>query len=93
MYGLLTKATQQHIFPENNTYEAFRPALTSDSLLTTRVTVSVFPSDPAHLQKTIADAVHVATGIPHPPTLGPYHQAHHVLAIQVPPTDASSLIK
>ena len=25
-YDLLAKATQQHIAPENNTYEAFRPA-------------------------------------------------------------------
>ena len=32
-YDLLAKGTQQHISPEHNTYEAFRPAPTSDSLL------------------------------------------------------------
>ena len=32
-YDQLAKATQHHIAPENNSYEAFRPAPTSDSLL------------------------------------------------------------
>ena len=62
-YDLPAEATQQHIAPENNTYEAFRPAPTSDSLLINRVPVSALPSDPALLQKTIVDAVHLATGI------------------------------
>ena len=55
-YDQLAKATQLHIAPEN-TYEAFRPAPTSDSLLINRVPTS------ALLQKAIADAVHLATGI------------------------------
>ena len=42
-YDQLAKATQKHIAPENNSYEAFRPASTSDSLLTDRVPVSAFP--------------------------------------------------
>ena len=61
--NLLAKATQQCVAPENNTYEAFRPAPTSDSLLINRVPVSALPSDLALLQKTIADAVHLATSI------------------------------
>ena len=97
-YDLLAKATQQHINPENNTYEAFRPAPTSDSLLINRVPVSALPSDPALLQKTIADAVHLTTGIAvsNARTLLPRDRITKLttsLVIQVPPTDASSLIK
>ena len=52
---LLAKATLQHIAPENNTYEAFRPAPTSDSLLINRVSVSALSADPTLLQKYMAD--------------------------------------
>ena len=62
-YDQLAKAAQHHIVPENNSYEAFRPAPTSDSLLINRVPVSALPSDPALLQNAIADAVHLSTGI------------------------------
>ena len=62
-YDHLAKATQQHIAPENNSYEAFSPAPTSDSLLMNRVPVSALPADTTLLQKFIADAVHLATGI------------------------------
>ena len=97
-YDMLAKATQQYINPENNTYEAFRPAPTSDSLLINRVPVSALPSDPALLQKTIADAVHLATGIAvgNARTLLPWDRISKLttsLVIQVPPTDAPSLIK
>ena len=91
-YDLLAKATQQHIAPENNTYEAFRLAPTSDSLLINRVPVSALPSDPALLQKTVADAVHLATGIAigNARTLLPWDRITKLttsLVIQVPPTD------
>ena len=97
-YDMLAKVTQQHINPENNTYEAFRPAPTSDSLLINRVPVSALPSDPALLQKTIADVVHLATGIAvgNARTLLPWDRITKLttsLVIQVPPTDAPSLIK
>ena len=62
-YDLLAKATQQHVPPKDNTYEAFCPTPAPDSLLINRVPVSALPSDPALLQKTIADAAHLATGI------------------------------
>ena len=95
-YDLLAKATQQHIAPESNTYEAFRPAPTSDSLLINRVPVSALPSDPALLRKTIADAVHLATGIAvgNACTLLPWDRITKLttsLVIQVPPTDTPSL--
>lgn len=56
-YDQLAKAAQQRVVPEN-TYKAFCPAPTSNSLSIIRVPVSSPPSDPAHLQKAIADAVH-----------------------------------
>ena len=97
-YDLLAKATQQHINPENNAYEAFRPAPTSDSLLINRVPVSALPSDPALLQKAIADAVHLSTGIAvsGARTLLPWDKITKLttsLVIQVPPIDAPTLIK
>ena len=97
-YDQLAKATQQHIAPDNNTYEAFRPAPTSDSLLINRVPISALPSDPALLQKAIADAVHLATGIAvgGARTLLPWDKITKLttsLVIQVPPTDAPILIK
>ena len=58
----LAKATQQHIAPENNTYEASRPTDLGLPPIN-RVPVSALPSDPAILQKAIAGAVHPATGI------------------------------
>ena len=42
-YDLLAKATQQHIAPTNNTYEAFHPAPTLDPPL---ITESLFPLSP-----------------------------------------------
>ena len=92
---LADEAIQQHIAPENNTYEVFRPAPTPDPLLINRVPVSVpvsvLPSDPALLQKTIADAVHPATGtaIGNARTLLPWDRITISLVIQVPPTNAS----
>ena len=97
-FDQLAKATQQHIAPENNTYEAFRPAPTSDSLLINRVPISALPSAPALLQKAIADAVHLSTGIAvgGARTLLPWDKITKLttsLVIQVPPTDAPVLIK
>ena len=97
-YDQLAKVTQQHISPENNTYEAFRPAPTSDSLLINRVPVSALPSDPALLQKAIADAVHLSTGIAvgGARTLLPWDKITKLttsLVIQVPPTNVPILIK
>ena len=94
----LAKATQQHIAPENDTYEAFRPALSSDSHLINRVPISALPSDPALVQKAIADAVHLSTGIAvgGARTLLPWDKITTLntsLVIQVPPTDAPVLIK
>ena len=96
-FDQLAKATQQHITPENNTYEAFRPALTSDSLLINCVPISALPSDPALLQKAIADSVHLSTSIAvgGARTLLPWDKITNLttsLVIQVPPTDAPVLI-
>ena len=97
-YDQLAKVTQQQIAPENNSYEAFRPAPASDSLLINRVPVSALPSGPTLLQKAIADAVRLSTGI----AVGgartplPWDRITKLstsLVIQVPPTDAPILIK
>ena len=97
-YDQLAKATQHHIAPESNTYEAFRPDPTSDSLLINRVLISALPSDPTLLQKAIADAVHLSTGIAtgSARTLLPCVKISMLttsIVIQVPPTDAPMIIK
>ena len=96
-YDWLTKAAQQHIAPANNSYEAFRPAPTSDSLLINRVPVSVLLAD-STLQKSIADTVHLAPGIAvgSARTLLPWERITKQttsLVIQVSPINAPSLIK
>ena len=97
-FDQLAKATQQHIAAKNNTYEAFRPTPTSDSLLVNRVPITALPSDPALLQKAIADAVHLSTGIADggTRTLLPCDKITNLtisLVIQVFPTDTPVLIK
>lgn len=94
------KATQHHIAPEINAYEAFRPAPTSDSLLTlliNRVPISALPSDPTLLQETIADAVCLSTGIAigSARTLLSWDKITKLttsIVIQAPPTYALTLI-
>ena len=68
------------------------------SLLINRVPISALPSDPALLQKAIADAVHLSTGIAvsGARTHLPWDKITKLttsLVIQVPPTDAPVLIK
>ena len=82
-------ATQQHIAPENNSYEAFRPAPTSDSLLINRVPVSASPLTPPaskdHRRCSAPSHWHRHRQRPHPPSLGPHHQAHHLPGYPGPP--------
>ena len=96
--GRLAGAAQQRVAPEGSSCGAFRPAPASGSLLINRVPVSALPSDPALLQKTIADAVHLATGIAigSARTLLPWDRITKLttsLVIQVPPTDVPLLVK
>ena len=90
-YDQLAKVTQQHISPENNSYEALRPAPApaSDSIL--RPPLRPRPPLKSH-------AVHLATRIAvgNARNLLPWERITKQttsLVIQVPPTDAPSLIK
>lgn len=95
-YTEMSRAIQDFLQPQNNTYQAFRPAPSKSQVMVNRVPVFPLSPDPAVLRSDLASLILISTGIQvedvrrlNPDSV----KATTSLVITVAPSDVSALTK